>query len=348
MRTVPRIGATTLAALALLLAGCSKPEPYSETIIAFGTLVDITVYAASPDAAQAAIRTAETDFQYMHESWHAWKPNTLGRVNLLLPTGEWFAAGPSLLPLIEQSTALSTQSDGLFNPAIGQLIKLWGFQSDDLPQGPPPSPEAIRALLEQRPQMTDLETDGIRLRSTNPAVQLDFGAFAKGYGVDRVIERLRDLGFTDVMINAGGDLRAIGRHGDRDWRVGIRHPDGEGVIASLEIAGDESVFTSGNYERHFEWEGRRYHHIIDPRTGYPADGLRSVTVLHDTGAVADAAATALFVAGPNDWPRIAAQMGVDAVMVIDAQDRIALTPAMAERIRFETETPPAAEVRPLP
>ena len=336
--------ALAVAALALPLASCTREQPYSQTLIAFGTLVDITVYTESREAADAAIRAADADFQYMHESWHAWKPNTLGRMNLLLPTGEWFSAGPSLLPLIEMSTRLSEQSEGLFNPAIGTLVKLWGFQSDDLPQGPPPDDAEIQAWVDQAPAMRDLEIDGIRIRSTNPAVRLDFGAFAKGYGVDRVVERLRSLGIENAIVNAGGDLRAIGRHGNRAWRVGIRDPRGDGVIASLEIAGDESVFTSGNYERYFDWDGQRYHHIIDPRTGQPARGLASVTVLHDNAAEADAAATALFVAGPTDWPRIAGRLGIEAVMVIDEQGNISMTPAMAARIQLEAQPAPAYRV----
>ncbi|HDP89310.1 MAG TPA: FAD:protein FMN transferase [Thioalkalivibrio sp.] len=339
--------ATILLALGLL-AGCSQQEPYSETLLAFGTLVDVTIYTDSPEAAQAAIRAVDEDLRFMHENWNAWRPNTLGRVNLLLPTGEWFSSGPSLLPLIEQSIALSEQSEGLFDPAIGKLVGLWGFQSDSAPEGPPPDEGQIELLLEQAPRMTDIQIDGIRIRSTNPAVRLDFGAFAKGYAVDRVIERLRELGIQDAIVNAGGDLRAIGRHGNRDWRVGIRHPGGDGVIASLQIAGDESVFTSGDYERYFDWEGERYHHIIDPRNGRPAQGVTSVTVLHDNGAEADAAATALFVAGPDDWPRIAARMGIDKVMVIDADGGIALTPAMAGRIRLEGDEPAPFTLRELP
>jgi len=349
MTSGPARAVTLLTLLAsLALAGCSRPEPYSETMIAFGTLVDVTLYAESPAQADEALRMIESDLQYMHETWHPWKPGSLGRMNLLLPTGGWFSAGPSLLPIIEQSTTLSEQSEGLFNPAIGQLVALWGFHGEDLPAGPPPPPDEIASLVGQAPQMADLEIDGIRIRSTNAAVKLDFGAFAKGYGVDRVIERLVEMGITDAIVNAGGDLRAIGRHGDRDWRVGIRDPRGQGVLASLEVSGDESVFTSGNYERYFEWDGKRYHHIIDPRTGYPADDVLSVTVLHESGAVADAAATALFVAGREDWPRIAAGMGVEAVMVIDADGGIALTPAMAERIRFESESTPEPQIRPLP
>ncbi|MDX5334200.1 MAG: FAD:protein FMN transferase [Gammaproteobacteria bacterium] len=347
MRRTALALATALLGLALL-AGCSRPQPHSETLLAFGTLVDITVYADSPEAAQAAIHAVDEDLRFMHENWNAWRPNTLGRVNLLLPTGEWFSSGPSLLPLIRQSIELSAQSEGLFNPAIGKLIGLWGFQSDSPPEGPPPDEGQIELLLEQAPRMSDIEIDGIRIRSSNPAVRLDFGAFAKGYAVDRAIERLREHGIEHAIVNAGGDLRAIGRHADRDWRVGIRHPGGEGVIASLQISGDESVFTSGNYERYFDWEGERYHHIIDPRTGRPARGLVSVTVLHDNGAEADAAATALFVAGPADWPRIAAGMGIDRVMVVDENGDIAMTPAMAARLRLEGDDPPPVTLRELP
>lgn len=128
----------------------------------------------------------------------------------------------------------------------------------------------------------------------------------------------------------------------------MRHPRAGGVLASLEIHGDESVFTSGDYERFYEYQGRRYHHIIDPRTGYPARDFVSVTVIHGSAAVADAASTALFVAGKRDWRRIAARMGVEQVMLVDDQGEIILTPAMAERVHFEVEPRPSLRVERLP
>jgi thiamine biosynthesis lipoprotein len=232
------------------------------------------------------------------------------------------------------------QSEGLFDPAIGGLLNLWGFQGDGRPNGPPPEREAIAAWVEANPRMDDLTLQGDTLRSANPAVQLDFGAFAKGYAVDLAIARLREFGIEDAIINAGGDLRAIGSKDGKPWRVGIRHPQGEGVLAALEVSGDESVFTSGNYERYREHEGVRYNHILDPRSGMPVDGVTSVTVIHDNGAVADAAATALVVAGAKEWHRIARQMGIKYVMLVDDKGVVYMNPRMQQRVQFQ-ETPPA-------
>ena len=194
--------------------------------------------------------------------------------------------------------------------------------------------------------MTDLELQDGRARTDNPRLQLDLGAFAKGVAVDRAIAALRAAGIDNAIVNAGGDLRAIGAR-ERPWRIGIRHPRAPGVLASIETRGDESIFTSGDYERYFEAEGTRYHHIIDPRSGYPARGTASLTVIHTEAATADAAATALFVAG-DAWPRTAADMGINRVMRVRADGTVEMTPAMAGRIRFETETEPAVMLRELP
>jgi thiamine biosynthesis lipoprotein len=135
-------------------------------------------------------------------------------------------------------------------------------------------------------------------------------------------------------------MTAMGRHDDRPWRVGVRHPQGRGVLAALELHDGESVHTSGNYERYSEHEGVRYGHIIDPRTGYPGREIVSATVIHDDGAVADAAATALVLAGLRDWQRIAAQMGVKLAMLVDADGTVHMPPAMAARVHFTDEPPP--------
>ncbi|MGD8207053.1 MAG: FAD:protein FMN transferase [Thiohalocapsa sp.] len=330
----------------LALSGCSRQETVTERFLAFGTLIEISIYGADTELTQEALRVARKDLDYMHEAWHAWRPNALGRINMLIPTGASFTGSPTMVQMILASQRLAEQSEGLFNPAIGRLIALWGFQSDEPPSGPPPDATRIEALLAERPRMSDLTVDGVRIRADNAAVRLDFGAFAKGYGIDLVSERLKELGVHNAIINAGGDLRAFGRPGSRAWRIGIRHPRDTGVLASLEIRNDESVFTSGDYERYFDHAGRRYHHILDPRTGYPADGAISATVIHSDAATADAASTALFVAGPRDWRRIAARMGIEQVMIVDREGRVHLSRAMAERIRFETEPKPETLVDP--
>ncbi|HKJ08938.1 MAG TPA: FAD:protein FMN transferase [Gammaproteobacteria bacterium] len=335
-------------ALALALAGCGNraDSDYQRQFFAFGTLVDITIYGASTKLAQQASDQAERQFERMHRSWHAWHPSDLTRTNRLLATGKPFTAPASVLPLITLGKTLSDQSGGLFDPAIGRLLGLWGFESDQPPEGPPPDPKRIAALVARHPSMDDIHVDGSTVRCSNPAVQLDFGAYAKGYGVDQVIAGLRKLGIRNAIVNAGGDLRAIGRHGDRPWRIGIMRPRGPGVIASVKISGDQSVFTSGDYERYYMYKGKRYHHILDPRTGYPAWGTRSVTVIDRDGARADAAATALFVAGPKGWVATARRMGIHYVMLIDKHGIVHMNPAMAKRIHFETPTRPKVELSP--
>jgi thiamine biosynthesis lipoprotein len=327
----------------ILVAGCSaRPATYHEQLLVFGTVVDIQLWGVGEAKGQRLVSRLAEDFEYMHRTWHAWHPGALGRVNTLLAAGKPFSVAPSILPLIKRGTELSQRSGGLFNPAIGNLIALWGFASDEPPKGPPPSEEAIHAILDQHPSMADIQLDGIKAQGHNPALKLDFGAFAKGYAVDRAIEVLREAGIQDAVVNAGGDLRAIGRHGDRPWRVGIRHPRQPGIIASVEVEGDESVFTSGDYERYFDWQGKRYDHIIDPRSGYPAHGLSSVTVFTQQADLADAAATAIFVAGPKvaDWLPVARAMGITGAMLVDEQGVVQITPGIRERIHFEPETLP--------
>lgn len=345
MSFAARAGAYMVLAAAVLAAACSRPGDavHQREFYAFGTLISMSVYGVERDLAERAVAAAKEDFAYMHDTWHPWEPGPLGRVNQLLPLEANFSLPPSLMPVLQQATALSHQSGGLFNPAIGNLVALWGFSEDALATRAPPEEKAIADLVAKAPSMDDLVMEGMTLRSVNPAVRLDFGAFAKGYGIDRVVERLKELGVANAIVNAGGDLRAIGAKGEQPWRVGIRHPRGGGVLASLAMRGDESVVTSGDYERFFEHEGKRYHHILDPRTGYPARGLTSVTVVHESAAAADAAATALFVAGPDGWAAVAKAMGVTQAMVVDEAGVVRITEALAERIHFETE-PPAVQV----
>jgi len=324
----------------LLVAGCAPKQPrYDTRFLAFGTLMDLTIVGIPLDRAAQAAALIEADFVQMHKSWHAWDPGPLGRVNRMLESGERFAAPPSVLPLIQLGQSLSVSSEGLFNPAIGRLIDTWGFHRNDPRGSRPPPVETINHLLAKKPQMQDIEIDGLLLRGKNSAVKLDFGAFGKGYGIDLAIEHLKEMGIEHAIVNAGGDLRAIGsRETGGPWKIAIRHPDGNNIIGSLEISGDESVFTSGNYERNFTWEGKRYHHIIDPRTGYPSEGTASVTVLPNHSTTADAAATALFIAGPDDWRRIAKKMGIRLVLLIADNGELHMNPAMRSRLKLVNET----------
>lgn len=318
-----------------------------QQFIAFGTLISVTLHGADETQAQRAFTELEQLFNQMHRDWHAWEPGPLVELNQALATQGVAEVPASILPLLQPAQRLSRASGGLFDPAIGGLLALWGFQSEDPPQRPP-EPDAIAAQVAKHASMSDLKLNGTKLQTGNRAVQLDFGGFAKGYAAQYGAEYLRALGIHDAIVAVAGDIHVIGAHGDRPWRVGIRHPRAPGVLAATELRDGESISTSGDYERYFEHDQRRYHHLLDPRTGYPAQGVTSVTVIARDGATADAAASALFIAGPNDWTRVARAMGIDQAMLVDAKGVVHMTPAMAERIHIEAEPAPEVRVEALP
>lgn len=318
------------------LTACSDDQDRARQakFFAYGTEIDVSLFGVDEATALNTIEALESAFNAVDDRWHAWKPSTLTDINNAIANGETIAVTDDVAEVINQATQLAKTSQHLFNPAAGKLFELWGYHQDDwFSTRPPPAQEAIDALLSATPKMTDVSVENGMLKSQNTEVKIGFGGFAKGFAVDRAITSLQEMGISNAIINIGGDLRAIGSHGERPWLIGIRHPRKQGLLASIELKGDESVFTSGDYERFFTHEGKRYPHIIDPRTGYPADQATSVTVLHSNAAEADAAATGLFVAGEN-WPQVAASMGFDHVMLVRPDGVIELTPAMKKRIRI--------------
>jgi len=312
---------------------------YHHSIFSFGTIIDVSIYGTTETEAELAFNQLEDDFGYMQRTWSPKFRNALLRDNQLISLQEWFSDAPSVRPLIQASIPLANASNHLFNPAVGKLIALWGFNNGEHDTGIPPDDDAILALVKAKPMISDIEIKGIQIKSNNADVNLNFGAIAKGYGIKREIDMLKSIGINNAIINAGGDLHAIGMNNNRPWRIGIKHPRGKNqVLAYVELQNDEAVFTSGDYERFFEYEGKRYHHIIDPRTGYPATGTQSVTVIHSDPTVADAAATALFIAGPKDWQQIAKNMGIKHVLLVDSKGKIHISPDMQKRVIFK-QTP---------
>ena len=331
----------------LLLSACdSDPRARQGKFYAFGTQIDVSLYDVDEDTANKTIDVLEKSFSGVNATWHAWQPSILTNINNAIDAGDSIAIDDDVAQLIKLATKLANDSDNLFNPAAGKLFELWGFHQDNwFESHPPPSEAEINLWRAKAPVMNDIVIDGNQLSSTNPMVKLGFGGFAKGFAVDAAIAALQQQGINDAIVNIGGDLRAIGSHGERPWVIGIRHPRQAGMIASIALKDDESVFTSGDYERFFQYEGKRYPHIIDPRTGHPADQATSVTVLHNNASLADAAATALFVAG-DSWPEIAKSMGVEHVMLVRPDGGIEMSPKMTDRVKLLSRQNPVI-IRPI-
>jgi thiamine biosynthesis lipoprotein len=294
----------------------------------FGSPLELVM----PAAAESARTTALRELEAIHRRWNAWKPGDLTALNAAFAAGRSAPVAPALASMIRRATALEAASMGFFNPAIGALVGAWGFHDDDLRAGAKPGRGAIDRQLAARPSLTQIEWRGLEAHSRNPALRLDFGAYAKGVAIDRTFARLRAAGVHDAMLNLGGNLAAMGTVDGRPWRIGIRDPHAPGLAAVVETRG-EAVVTSGSYERWRLLDGERCTHILDPLTGEPACGIVSVTVVHASAALADAAATALLVAGADRWPRVAERMGVDQVLVIDRYGRQQATPRLQRRLQ---------------
>jgi len=325
----------------LLLAwGCTEqptPATRQHQILAFGTIINVTIRHHDNELIDRAFQRLETDFLTMHRIWHPWEPGALTRTNQLLQSGERFTASTSILPLLLRTRTLAIQSDHFFNPAIGKLVKLWGFHRNDADQPFSPDMAVIDKLQGNIPTMEDIEIDGITMRGLNPDIQIDLGGIAKGYGIDEAIKTLRLMGIEHAIINAGGDLKAIGEHGERPWKVGIQHPRQPGVLASIETLSDESIFTSGDYRRFYVQDNKRRHHIIDPRTGEPVSHTIAVTVIHPDATTADAAATALLAAGKDNIARVARAMGIRHVLLMTHDGELIMSSEMQQRLQVNEE-----------
>ena len=338
-----------LLSVAVGLAGCDTRDPVSRgRIKAFDTTIDVTLIGVDRRHAAEITRRLQTDLQIMESAWHAWEPGPVTRMNVLFNEGSApFAAPPSVLPLLRLSKTLSEQSDYLFDPAIGHLFREWGFQDRAVECLRPPPEEVVDLIIAARPSMRDITIDGFHVSSSKQLVKLDFRGIQKGFAIDQAIARLQELGVQNASINAAGDLRAIGSRDGHPWSVAIRSPGGAGIFAILQISGNEAAFTSGSHERSFTWDGEIYHDIIDPRSGFPAAGTRSVTVLHPNASTADAAATALFIAGPQDWHRVARNMGIRYVMLTDSEGRVHMNPAMQARVKLQSRNLEVIVSKPL-
>jgi thiamine biosynthesis lipoprotein len=327
-----------LAAI-LLLVGCAGDAPrYRETLLVFGSRTTIEIRAAAPERARAAVASLAQRFAEYDRDWHPWEPGALTEVNAALARGARTDAPASIRDLVRRSRALHARGDGLFDPAIGGLLALWGFHTSEFPvTSPLPDAAAIAAWRASRPSILDVEIEGERIWSRNPAVRLDFGAIAEGVAVEEAGRLLADHGIHHALITLGGDVYALGRAGERGWRVGISDPYG-GVLAGAELEGPEALFASGNYNKFREApSGARWPHILDPRTGEPVRGSATVAVIHRDPVLADVAATVLMIGGPARFAALSERLGVHCALLLTDENELMITAAMEARIELQRD-----------
>jgi thiamine biosynthesis lipoprotein len=333
--------AAALLLVALLLAGCARQTLHSQESYVFGTRVEVLVWGAPADKAREATAEVLREFDRLHRAYHAWQPSELTALNDAIAAGRPQEVSAELAALIVEAQALAAQGDYLFDPGIGALVKLWGFHDEDFK---PRLPDAARldALRRAKPSIAALKVEGRIVTSDNRAVALDFGGYLKGVALDRAAAIMKARGIANALVNIGGNVLALGAKGGVPWRVGIQHPRQSEPLATLELRDGEAIGTSGDYQRYFELNGRRYSHLIDPRSAEPALGTQALTVLiapladGKAGLWSDVASKPLFVAGA-DWRRLAGRLGVEQVLRVDAAGHVEATEALRGRLQFMAE-----------
>ena len=343
----------------------------------FGTRVEVLIAGVPEAQARASGNRVLREFDRLHRTYHAWQPSELSALNAAIAAGRAQDVTPEMAGFLREAQGVAAAGDHLFDPGIGRLIALWGFHTDDI-QPRLPDAAAVKALLGPHPSIADLsvvagacpqpkgsqpasspapeqgaEAWCVSSRSRNVAI--DFGGYLKGVALDRAAALLQQDDIGNALINIGGNVMALGtrdgRAGGAPWRVGIQHPRPQGVggapLASLDLRDGEAIGTSGDYHRYFELAGRRYCHLLDPRTGVPADGTQAVTILIAPGPAAgmrsDALSKPIFIAG-RDWRRMAGKLGVAAVLRVGADGSVSATPAMRARLKIEVPKLKVAEV----
>jgi FAD:protein FMN transferase len=318
------------AALSLALPDTVIAEPH--TFKAFsGDVMTTRFELRLPDRAGAdeAAKAVFTIFEDVDARMSEWKPTSpLSAVNR--------EAGVSAVPVpddlravIRRGIEIGERTDGAFDITWAALWGLWDFKAAQ-PVVPPAEEVTLRAGLVDYRQLRIADDAGTVMLS-RVGMKIGLGGIAKGWALDRADELLRDRGFDDYLLQGGGQVQAAGDKGDGvHWKVGIRDPRGaaDDFFAIVE-AEDVSVSTSGDYERFFVVDGVRYHHILDPRTGMPAQGLRSATVVHADATLADAMSTAVMVLGAErGLALVEAEPGMEAVLV-DADGAVLVSRGLA-------------------
>ena len=289
-----------------------------------GTVIAVTVWTDDEARANAAFDAVFREFDRIDALMTTWtETSDPSRINAAAGNGKPVKVSAEIIKILQLSNETSRASGGAFDITVGSFSGLWKFDQDK--DGTIPAPALVaqrRKLVAWRDLVIDAKHNTARLRRKGQRITL--GGIAKGYAVDRGAEILKREGFQHFIMQAGGDMYVSGKKGDRRWRVGIRDPRSkakEDFFAYAEVE-DRTFSTSGDYERFVIKDGRRYHHILDPRTGEPADACRSVTVMAKDALTADRWSKAFFILGPEKALAMAQKLGDIELVIVDKQNKV--------------------------
>ena len=307
---------SALAFLCLIFFIPAQAEWLSDEQNKMGTRVEVQLWAADPGQGEELLQRSMAEFDRIENLMSTYIPESeISRVNRLAYE-EPQVISEELYKLVETALRVSEMTDGAFDITYDSVGVLYDFRKRQKP-----SPGEIREQLHSIGyKLVILDNDNRTIRFADPGVRINLGGIAKGYAVERVIGILAQNGIAHALATAGGDTRLLGDRRGKPWIVGIRDPNKSSAVFTRLALEDEAISTSGDYERYFIENGKRYHHILRPADGLPVEGVRSVTVIGADGTYTDALSTSLFVMGPEKGLKLIDSLpGYEAVVITDAE-----------------------------
>ncbi len=327
----------------IAVAACSGGERPSPSLIqrsqlTMGSELQLTAYTSDPVAALDAFEEVFNEFDRLDAMMTVWRDSSeIQRVNAAAGMAP-VAVSREVREVLHLARQASEATDGKFDVTFAALSDIWRFDHDRDGRIPGAGEIAQRLPLVSY-EAVQVDDGAGTVFISRPGVRVNLGGIGKGYAVDRGVALLRASGLRDFMVQSGGDMYVGGMRGDRPWRLGVQDPRGPAgkTFAELELS-DATFSTSGDYERAFVRDGRRYHHIIDPDTGQPAGLSRSVTIVAASAAVADALSTGVFILGPEKGMALIERLpGVEGLIVSSANE---VTVSSGLRARLALQAPP--------
>lgn len=327
--------------LALAGSAAAAPGKLTYTGKAMGTFVTVWFWTdKEPEAAKAAEQVF-AEMKRLDEVMTTWTDTSeVSRINAAAGNGKPVKVGTETFEVIERAQDISKKSGGVFDISVGAFKGLWRFDEDM--DGTLPDPAEVNKrlkLIGYKDIVVDKKKRTVMLRRKGMSITL--GGIAKGYAVDKCAALLKAAGFSDFMLQAGGDMYVSGKKGNEPWVVGIRDPRGNDLFAGMPIE-NHSFSTSGDYERGFVKEGVRYHHILDPRTGQPARTSRSVTIRAKDAFTADSWSKVMFIVGWEEGLKLIKKYKLDdfEVVWVDDKNVLHMTDEIAKRIKIVKQPTP--------
>ena len=333
--------AAVVAAAVVLLACSTSRRPagaaslVQRSRVSMGSQLGLSAWTTDEASAVAAFDAVFAEFDRLESLMSVWREGS-DVVRLNAAAGDHaVAVSPEVVEVLTIARQVGEWTGGKFDVTFGALSDLWRFDHDQNNRIPDPNEVRRRLpLIDYRALTIDASAGTVFLERKGMRAHL--GGIGKGYAIDRGVELFRARGLNDFMIQAGGDLYVAGLKDGKPWRVGIQDPRGpaDRIFASLDLS-DRTCSTSGDYERFFIANGRRYHHIIDPSTGEPSQGTRSVTIVTDRAVIADGLSTGVFLLGARDGLALLSRLQVDGV-IVTAANEVLVTPGLRNRLELRS------------